>query len=246
MLDNAIGFGNVQHYRYSPIKNKFCYKSAMFLLDIDTIKQTLANLKYCSYEGKSIINFQKKDFLSKVLTELSIREKIKLAIGNKITLKANDKIYLLAQLRTLGFLFNPVAYYYIFHENGTFSLIAEVTNTPWHEKHYYVLENAQRSGAYYQFIFEKKFHVSPFLSMNYSYKLKTSFSKKHLIVHMENLKDNVKIFDATLNLKLFPLTQKNINDYLVKYPLMTYRVIFLIYWQAAKIYFKGNPFYPHP
>ena len=86
----------------------------MFLLDIDTIKQTLANLKYCSYEGKSIINFQKKDFLSKVLTELSIREKIKLAIGNKITLKANDKIYLLAQLRTLGFLFNPVAYYYIF------------------------------------------------------------------------------------------------------------------------------------
>jgi len=244
-LNSALYVGTLQHRRFSPAKNTFNYKMAMFFLDIDTIGDSLSHLKYCTYQGRGFLNFRVKDYL-KNHPGNTIRQKLQKALANELTIIPDDKIYLLTQLRTGGVLFNPVSYYYIWHHDGRRSLIAEVTNTPWLESYCYVLTNPQKKGKYYHYHFKKTFHVSPFLSMNYHYQLKTMIEDKKIIVHMENWQDETLVFDATLDLKEQPLIQKTINRVIVKYPLLTWKIILLIYWQATKIYLKGNPFYSHP
>ncbi len=101
----------------------------------------------------------------------------------------------------LGFCFNPVSFYYCFDEHDTRveAIVAEITNTPWKERHAYVLRTAP--GAPMRFGLSKAFHVSPFLPMDMDYDWRFSVPADTLAVHMSNLRGGRRIFDATLMLR---------------------------------------------
>lgn len=96
----------------------------------------------------------------------------------------------------------------------------------------------------YSYKFQKELHVSPFMAMNYAYKLNLKINSQKIVVHMENYRDGKKDFDATLSLN----TQKNasVNKVFWQYPLITYKIAKAIYWQALKLWIKGVPFHTHP
>lgn len=146
-------------------------------------------------------------------------------------------------LSSLGYCFNPISLYLVFDEAKQHLefLIIEVTNTPWGEKHNYVLQAESSSPKdRYHFRFQKELHVSPFMAMNYDYQFNLKLNHHGLSVHMENHINGRKDFDATLS--LHTLTQ---NIPFRRYSLITYKVTAAIYWQALKLWLKRIPVYTY-
>ena len=114
-------------------------------------------------------------------------------------------IRVLTHLRYFGYIFNPVTFYYCFDESGTQveTILAEITNTPWKERHAYVLPaaSARRDERVMHFQFDKEFHVSPFWPMDMHYDWRFTAPEERLHVHMENWREDRRAFDATLTLE---------------------------------------------
>jgi DUF1365 family protein len=158
-------------------------------------------------------------------------------------------VLVLTHLRHYGHVFNPVSFYLLHDERGDLrAVVAEITNTPWFERRAYCLhvKDAQRRGRCWRWRFKKDFHVSPFLPMDMRYDWRFSEPGETLSVHMENWKDGEAQFDATLTLRREPLTAGSLARALIAFPLVTFRVSLLIYWQALLLLLKRTPFFTHP
>ena len=153
---------------------------------------------------------------------------------------------MLSHLRYFGYVFNPVTFYYCFDKTDSYvkTVVAEITNTPWNERHSYVL-NISDINEKLQFDINKEFHVSPFMQMELKYDWRFSIPSETLNVHMMSFDNEEKIFDATLQLKRKEITSYQCARVLTLFPLMTVKVVVGIYWQALKLYLKKVPVHDH-
>ena len=151
-------------------------------------------------------------------------------------------IWLLTHLRTFGHCFNPVSFYYCFDRDGRRlqAIVAEVTNTPWGERHAYVLDGAGGGGV------AKAMHVSPFMGMDQRYCFHASVPGKTLSVHIESTEDGERVFDATLGLRRRHFTASALRRITLRYPAATLRMLALIYVHALALKLKGVSVRPHP
>jgi len=146
---------------------------------------------------------------------------------------------LLTQLRQLGFYMNPVCFYFCYGADGETleTLVLEVQNTPWNERHLYVLPLAHGGAE-----FEKTFHVSPFLERDMTYRLRCKSHGESLTIHLENRRKDALLFDATLSLK----RRRSPSAVLAAFPCMTAVILAAIYFEAFRLWRKGVPYVPHP
>ena len=157
-------------------------------------------------------------------------------------------IFLLTHLRYFGHCFNPVSFYYCYDAKGlrVESIVAEITNTPWAERHAYVLDATQNQDRLKRFSFDKHFHVSPFMPMDMQYDWRFNAPGEHLFVHMQNFREGRSMFDATLSLNRQPFGAAALVRLLLGFPLMTVKVAAAIHWQALRLWLKKTPVYDHP
>ena len=156
---------------------------------------------------------------------------------------------MLTHLRYFGYCFNPVTLYYCYDAAGQLeSIVAEVTNTPWRERHQYVLPvaTAQTDGGAYRWRVRKELHVSPFLPMDMDYEWRLSTPGDGLRVHIVSRQAGAKVFEATLALRRRSITGANLAAALARFPLLTARIVALIHWQALRLWLKRAPFHAHP
>lgn len=237
--------GTVRHRRVSPKAHAFSYKVAMPYLCLDEIPEIFSSSRFWSASGRALAEFRRSDFLGD--PAIPLQDEVRRRIKEETGAEHSGPIYLLANLRYFGYVMNPIACYYCFNEDetGLEYLVAEVNNTPWDERHSYVLK-APAQGIWLKTEFDKAFHVSPFNPMAMRYHWRSNTPARRLVLHMENQAEGEKVFDATLSLSEKPVTTKSLNTLLLRYPFLTAKVGLAIYWQALRLYLKGIPVYSHP
>jgi DUF1365 family protein len=240
---SALYEGVVRHRRHLPHAHVFSYRIAQLYLDLDELEQVFAGRWLWSLERPNLAQFRRSDYLGPADIPLAeaVRECVERATGRRPA----GPIRLLAHLRYAGYVFNPVSFYYCFDcAQALECIVAEITNTPWHERHAYVLPVRKNSAAL-RFDFAKRFHVSPFLPLQCDYRWRFTPPGERLGVAMQVRRDGARVFDATLVLERRVLDRRALRRVLLRYPLMSAQVIGAIYWQALRLWLKRTPVYDH-
>lgn len=247
-LASAVYEGVVRHRRHAPHPHAFRYRMAQLYLDLDEIDRVFDRCWLWSAQRRNLAEFRRSDYLGDPERPLSdaVRERAATVLGRR----PQGPIRLLTHLRYAGLAFNPVSFYYCYAADGTTldCIVAEITNTPWKERHAYVLpiEAAEIHGRAHHWSFAKQFHVSPFVGMARDYDWRFTVPGDALHVHMDVMRDGALEFDATLHLQRRPLDAASLRRVLWRYPLMTAQVVGAIHWQALRLWLKRNPVYDHP
>ena len=256
-LHSRLMVGWVRHRRFSPKNHQLRYPIFMMYLDLDELSVIEKCSKLFSLERFNWLSFYRNDYYKPNHEELKQAVITKICEHSDIPANSIKRITMLTNLRTLGFIINPVTFYYAFDEqNRLVAIMPEITNTPWNEKHQYVLPTEKTDSntslvstlkKRFRYQLDKTFHISPFHPMNTQYDWRFSEpTLKNNLIHLENWQQHSKVFDATMVLEPTEISATNIRKTLIRFPWMTVKVISGIYTNALKLWLKGVPFYAHP
>ncbi|MFT7485583.1 MAG: DUF1365 family protein [Candidatus Paceibacteria bacterium] len=248
-MRSTLYSGYVRHERLVPRPHSFRNGVQLAYLDLEEIPQLFRSRWLWSTERRNLVSFRRADYLGS--PKQPLREAVLERVEEKLGRRPSGNVGLLTQLRMWGYLFNPVSFYFCHDEGGELdAIVAEITNTPWGERHAYVLDaRGGREGKDRNRIrlsFKKEFHVSPFFDLDQVYEWRFSAPGEHLQVSMTNVENGRPVFHAELACERKPMTGKNMATVLLRYPFQPLRLHLAIYWQAARLYLKRTPFFTHP
>lgn len=244
-MESALYVGKLRHRRFTPKEHAFSYPVYMAFLDIDRLPELMKTSRFSSYNRWNWTSYDERDHfgdakksLRERLGEDAKREGVRLPAG---------RIFLLTHLRYLGYVFNPVSFFYCYNEASRLEMMLSEVNNTFGETHNYWLNerNELPNAAAKRYKTSKEMHVSPFQGMKLSYDWIFTEPGEHLVAHMNTLAEGKPNFDATLQLERRPWEAKELLKVLTSYPLMTVRVIAGIHWQALRLWMKRVPVFTH-
>ena len=243
-MRSAIYQGVITHRRNDQVRHGFQYPLFMVYLDLDELADFFQRSRFWSMERFNWASFHRDDYLHPETP--SLKHAVQKEIETKTGKAFHGKVFMLGHVRYLGYCFNPATFYYCYDDEQLKYVVAEVSNTPWNQRHTYVLTFAEGTTTTQNFTAEKAFHVSPFLGMDCTYQWKISPPDQDLSLYISNFREDTLIFSAGLKLHRQAATSFNLNKILVRFPAVTIKTIFSIYWQALRLWSKGARFHDHP
>ena len=200
-LASALYVGHVRHRRSRPHAHGFRYRIAQLYVDLDELPQVVAGRWLWSLERRNLAAFHRADYHGD--PAIPLKQAVLDTVESRTGERPGGAVRMLAHWRYFGYCFNPVSFYYCFDTAGRLhSIVAEITNTPWGERHSYVLPLRTAShhgtgGRVHAWAFDKIFHVSPFLPMDLRYDWRFEEPGEHLRVHMDVADAQGSIFAAS-------------------------------------------------
>jgi DUF1365 family protein len=247
-MHSAVYTGRLRHRRFAPVPHAFSYGITLLWLDLAELDVVFRERWLWSVRRPALARFRREDYLDGdgFPLDTAVRERVARETGRR----PKGPIRLLTQIRTLGFCFNPVSFYYCYDAQDTRveAIVAEITNTPWNERHAYVLPApaGHAADAPLRFNLAKSFHVSPFMPMDLEYDWRFTPPGRELAVHMRSLRQGRTVFDASLRLQRREITAASLAATLARQPAAALSVLGRIYWQALRLSLKKAPFHVHP
>ena len=235
---SSIYNGTVVHKRFKPRIHFFRYKVFSLLIDLSELSTLDKKINFFSYNRFNLISFFDKDHGERDGT--SLIEWVKKNLREKNIDAEEIKIRLLCYPRILGYVFNPLSVFYIYNNNEKLiSILYEVKNT-FGEQHTYIFKI--ENDNLLQHDCEKKFHVSPFIEMNCNYFFRILKPSEKISVIIDQYQSNEKILFASQDGKRADLTSAELMKSYLKHPLMTFKIISAIHFEAFKLWAKGIKF----
>jgi len=220
----------------------------MMYLDLDELPTLFNGRWFWSASRPALARFRRDDHLGpgdKPLADV-IRDLVERDTGKR----PEGPVRLLTNLSYFGYCFNPVSFYYCFAADGEMVeyIVSEVNNTPWGERDTYVLDckHDDPRAESWRFRPKKKMHVSPFMPMDVEYDWALSRPNDQLSIYMANTENGSRIFDAAINMNRKAIGAWSLTGVLLRFPLMTTKIIFAIHWEALRLWVKRCPLYVHP
>jgi DUF1365 family protein len=283
-VTSAIYTGRVRHRRAGPRAHSVEMGLYLLLLDHEELGrgQLTGSGAPLGPERWWPARYDRRDLLDGD-AEVPLDEAVRDLVEARTHRRPRGPVLTLTQVRTFGYVFNPLTVHYcLAPDDGATGVpqgpaapplievvVLEVTNTPWHERHCYVVDARPCAGhrppagpvargrldgrGRLHAVLPKALHVSPFMGMDQTYHLTCSPPGERLWLRLESFEasgeeadDPVKVFDADLVLRREPLTRRSLRHRLCTHPLLTWRVWAAIHGHAARLAAARVPFVPHP
>ena len=240
MIKNSyIYSGNVVHKRFKPKIHFFKYKVFSLLIDLSELELLDKNLKIFSYNKFNIVSFYDRDHGAR--DGSSIKEWVIDNLKKNNIDNENIQIKLLCYPRIFGYVFNPLSVFYIYDNNSNLiSVLYEVKNT-FGEQHTYIFKTDIDQNLI-QHTCKKKFHVSPFIEMDCTYFFRLLKPGKNISVIIDQNDKEGKILYASQDGVRSEINNANFVKSYLKHPLMTFKIILAIHFEAFKLWAKGIKF----
>jgi len=236
----------VMHNRLSPKVNRFHYDLFMFYLDLDELEYINSRVLPVSVNSKNLFTFRDSDFMqieAEGYQGLTTKQKLIKYLSSEGIELADGRFQLLTHLRTMGYIFNPVSFYFCYNSKDEVECaVVEVCNT-YRERKLYLLRKEQLNENALRLKTPKLFYVSPFIEMDTHFDFNLQIPDEKLNIRIDDYKEGQRFFISTLTGERKPLTNSILLKYAVLFPFITVRVITLIHWQALKLWLKKLPYF---
>jgi len=247
MITSGIYAGTLRHRRFSPRRHEFTYPIFLAFLDIDKLPELMQVSPFASYNRRNLISYQERDHFGDPAMRLRERLIRSAPPSAGLSSDSSEPVFLLTHLRTFGYTFNPVSFYYQYKADALSAVMAETNNTFGETHNYWLTKEVEvPAGASKRYRFDKSFHVSPFMPMSQQYDWTFTAPGDDLIVQSMNFEGENLVFDSTLKLARREWTRHELHRAIAQFPFMTARVIAGIHWQAVRLMLKGVRSIPHP
>lgn len=247
----------VTHARFTPRRHRFAYRAFYLAVDLDEVSELRGRFRLLSVDRPNVFSLNDRDFLPLdealhnrhverpivVREGARLRERVEAVLASHGLSTDGGRVELVAMPRMLGYLFNPVSFYFCHGRDGTpVATIVEVTNT-FREIKVFVLGPAALRDDVFRLRLPKDFYVSPFTDVDVSFDFALRPASDTLQIRIDDLEGEHRSFTSGLTGKARPLSDARLGWYLLAYPLLTLRVIVLIHWQALRLALKRVPWF---
>ncbi|HEY7952853.1 MAG TPA: DUF1365 domain-containing protein [Solirubrobacteraceae bacterium] len=244
--------GTVRHRRPGFVPDELRHSLFMTYLDLDELPALFDTSALWSARRPALAWFRRADYLGE--RHVPLKQAVLALVKQRTGERPDGPVRLLTHLRSFGHCFNPVSFYYCFTADGErlAAVVAEVSNTPWGERHAYVMSAAgaldRGTVQMLHCQLDKQLHVSPLMGMERRYDWRLTMPAEQLFVHIESHPRSAAegTFDATLSLRRREIDARSLRRALLRYPLMSVQAQAHIYSHALRMRLRGARWYPHP
>ncbi len=231
----------VSHERFSPKPHRFRYAAFMFCLDLDEIDDVVKRIPFLSRNRFNLYSFHDRDHISGASGGL--RDDLRTLLDQNGIPEPVGRVLVLTNLRILGYVFNPVSFFYCFDESDhPLAVVAEVNNTYGERKCYVLGPTSIDTEGMFSGRRKKHFYISPFIPLDSDLQLRVGMPGEALSLTIDDYIGDELILKAAMDGVRKPLSTARLGWLTVLYPLMTVKVIAAIHWEAVRLWLKGIPY----
>jgi len=231
---SALYLGTLMHVRRAPARHVFRYPVSYWLFDLDELPGLERSIRLFSVNRRNVVSLRDGDHFDGAPLKEAV---VDLAGDSTI-----ERVLMLTQPRVLGYVFNPVSFYWCYRGDGSLScMVAELNNT-FGERLPEVLR-----GPELRYEHRKRLHVSPFFGLDQSYEYAFSEPGDEVLarIHVREV-DGCRPLTAVLHGRRRQLTDRSVAALLLRYPLQPLQVTALIHFEALRLWRKRVPFHHKP